>query len=100
MLTPEKKGIFSKYRLLWIWGAIVAQGGVLLITGLLLVIVAVLVLVIGGYVGFHVVESPGFCGAMCHSYMKYSHESWKKSAHYGVNCRKCHYEPRLKGLYE
>ncbi|UCD84232.1 MAG: hypothetical protein JSU92_13280 [Deltaproteobacteria bacterium] len=100
MLTPEKKGIFSKYRLLWIWGAIIAQGGVLLIAGLLLVIVAVLVLVIGGYVGFHVVESPGFCGAMCHSYMKYSHESWKKSDHHGVNCGECHYEPGLKGFYE
>ncbi len=100
MLTPEKKGIFSKYRLLWIWGAIIAQGGVLLIAGLLLVIVAVLVLVIGGYVGFHVVESPGFCGAMCHSYMKYSYESWKKSDHHGVNCGKCHYEPGLKGFYE
>lgn len=100
MLTPEKKGIFSKYRLLWIWGAIVAQGGLLLIAGLLLVMVAVLVLVIGGYIGFHIVESPGFCGTMCHSYMKYSYESWEKSDHHGVNCGECHYEPGLKGFYE
>jgi hypothetical protein len=49
-----------------------------------------------GATGFRTVEfmdSPAFCGQLCHTVMKPEYESYKRSAHAEVRCTACHIGP-------
>jgi hypothetical protein len=97
MLKPKKtKRIFRKYRLWWIWGAIVSNIGFLVA---FLISAILLVVLVGGFAAFKFVEQPAFCGNVCHN-MKSSYLSWKNDAHEGVECAHCHNDPGLGGFIE
>jgi nitrate/TMAO reductase-like tetraheme cytochrome c subunit len=63
---------------------------------------------IGSYRAFQVTESPGFCGALCHTVMKPEYVTYKISPHARVRCTECHIGPgaswfvrsKLSGLYQ
>ncbi len=94
MLEPEKKSVFEKHRPLWIWG------GIVVFVALAILIVVLLILpggIVGGYALYRGIESPGFCGLVCHN-MRPAYESWKTSTHHGVRCQECHSEPGFGGF--
>ncbi|HEU4759004.1 MAG TPA: NapC/NirT family cytochrome c [Dehalococcoidia bacterium] len=65
--------------------------GILLFATLTVVILGVL-----GSTGYRTVEfmdSPSFCGTLCHTVMKPQYEPYKRSAHAQVNCTSCHIGP-------
>jgi len=65
--------------------------GILLFATLTVVILGVL-----GSTGFRTVEfmdSPSFCGTLCHTVMKPQYEPYKRSAHAEVSCTACHIGP-------
>jgi hypothetical protein len=63
---------------------------------------------IGSYRAFQVTESPGFCGALCHTVMQPEYATYKNSPHARVRCTECHIGPgaswfvrsKLSGLYQ
>ena len=94
MLEPEKKSVFEKHRALWIWG------GIVFFVGLAVLMVVLLILpggIVGGYALYRGVESPSFCGVVCHN-MKPAYQSWQSSTHHGVRCQECHSEPGFGGF--
>ena len=97
MLKPKKKGIFSKYRLLWIWGAIISN--VAFIAAFLIVAI-LFVVCVGGFFAFKFVEQPGFCGNVCHAPMNESYKEWKNDSHEGIECAHCHNDPGFMGFVE
>ena len=46
-----------------------------------------------GYHGYHFMESPRFCGEVCHVVMEPEYTAHKRSDHAGVACVKCHIGP-------
>jgi NapC/NirT cytochrome c family protein len=56
---------------------------------------AVIVGVMGatGYRTVEFMDSPAFCGRLCHTVMKPEYESFKRSAHAEVRCTACHIGP-------
>ncbi len=65
--------------------------GVMLFAGITVLILGVL-----GSTGFGAIEfmdSPAFCGTLCHTVMKPQYEPYKRSAHAEVNCTSCHIGP-------
>jgi len=65
--------------------------GVMLFATATVVILGVL-----GSTGFRTVEfmdSPAFCGTLCHTAMEPQYEPYKRSAHAEVNCTACHIGP-------
>jgi hypothetical protein len=63
---------------------------------------------LGSYRAFEVTESPGFCGALCHTVMKPEYTTYKISPHSRVRCTECHIGPgaswfvrsKISGLYQ
>lgn len=58
--------------------------------------VTVIILGVLGSSGIRAVEfmdSPGFCGTLCHTVMEPQYEPYKRSAHAEVNCTACHIGP-------
>jgi hypothetical protein len=63
---------------------------------------------LGSYRAFQETESPGFCGALCHTVMKPEYTTYKISPHARVRCTECHIGPgaswfvrsKLSGLYQ
>ena len=82
MLNLRKRSIYSRHKVLFIWAGIVVEV-------VILAALVVLAVVVFGSVYFRVVEHPKFCGSVCHN-MNASYESFKRSAHSGVHCAKCH----------
>ncbi len=64
------------------------------------IIIASIVMLIGMAVitqkSLDITENPAFCGKNCHIMRPY-YDSWSTSAHNGVKCVDCHYEPGLIG---
>jgi len=58
-------------------------------------ITAVNAVIVGfaGYQGFHVMESPGFCGKTCHKVMDPEYTAYQRSPHARVACVECHIGP-------
>lgn len=93
-LFDRKPSIFKRHRALFIWGIII----VFVVLVVLVVIFAILpFLLVAGYAGFHVTESPEFCGHVCHN-MKPFYESYEHSTHAGILCAECHNEPGFVGF--
>jgi hypothetical protein len=63
---------------------------------------------LGSYRAFQVTESPGFCGALCHTVMQPEYVTYRISPHAKVRCTECHIGPgaswfvrsKLSGLYQ
>ena len=63
---------------------------------------------LGSYRAFQVTESPGFCGALCHTVMKPEYTTYKISPHSRVRCAECHIgsgaswfvRSKISGLYQ
>ncbi len=47
----------------------------------------------GGFRAAHFMDSPTFCGGMCHAVMEPQYEPYKRSAHAEVECTQCHIGP-------
>ncbi len=95
-LFDRKPSVFKKHRALFIWGIII----LLVILIVLIVVFAILpFILVGGYVSFTIVESPGFCGGICHNMKPYV-ESYYNSSHDGILCAECHNEPGFMGFFK
>src|SRR3990170_2599044 len=46
-----------------------------------------------GYRAVEFMDSPAFCGTLCHTVMQPQYEPYKRSAHAEVNCTSCHIGP-------
>ncbi len=63
---------------------------------------------LGSYRAFQVTESPGFCGALCHTVMQPEYVTYKNSPHSRVRCTECHIgegaswfvRAKISGLYQ
>ena len=79
-----------------------------LVTALACVFVVLLLSSLGSYRAFQVTESPGFCGALCHTVMQPEFATYKISPHSRVACTECHIGPgaswfvrsKISGLYQ
>src|SRR5262245_3490321 len=60
-----------------------------LLVALLTAVNAVIVL-LAGYGGLHAMESPAFCGQVCHTPMRPQFTAWREARHAGVACVQCH----------
>jgi hypothetical protein len=92
-LFERKPSIFKRHRALFIWGILI----VLIALFVLVVVFAILpFILVAGYAGIQMSESPAFCGNVCHN-MKPFYESYENSAHKGIRCGECHNEPGFIG---
>ncbi|MFP3982596.1 MAG: NapC/NirT family cytochrome c [Desulfurivibrionaceae bacterium] len=48
---------------------------------------------LGSYQAFHLTESTGFCGKLCHTVMKPEYTAYQESPHARVKCVECHVGP-------
>ena len=48
------------------------------------------ILLIAGYGTLHWMESPSFCGLVCHTPMRPQYSAWQDAPHSRVNCTQCH----------
>src|SRR5262249_1416646 len=52
--------------------------------------VNVSIVLAAGYGSLHYMESPSFCGQVCHTPMHPQFTAWQDASHPGVACAKCH----------
>ena len=79
-----------------------------LVVGLACVFVVLMLSALGSYRAFQVTESPGFCGALCHTVMQPEYATYKISPHSRVRCTECHIgegaswfvRSKISGLYQ
>jgi len=50
----------------------------------------IVIVLLAGYGGLHAMETPGFCGQVCHTPMEPQFAAWRGGVHAGVECVKCH----------
>jgi hypothetical protein len=55
-----------------------------------LTIFNVVIVLLAGYGGLHAMESPAFCGAVCHTPMQPQFVAWREGPHAGTACVQCH----------
>jgi hypothetical protein len=92
-LFERRPSIVKRHRALIIWGIII----VFIILLILVIVFAILpFILVAGYAGLEISESPAFCGNVCHN-MKPFYESYENSAHKGIRCGECHNEPGFIG---
>jgi hypothetical protein len=60
--------------------------------------VNVVILLLAGYGSLHWMESPSFCGQVCHTPMHPQFTAWQGAAHAGVACTQCHIGEGAKGF--
>ena len=49
-----------------------------------------IVMLLAGYGALHWMESPAFCGLVCHTPMRPQHTAWQNTAHAEISCVQCH----------
>jgi hypothetical protein len=52
--------------------------------------VNIVIVLLGGYGGLHWMESPGFCGQVCHTPMQPQFDAWQAATHARIACVACH----------
>ena len=52
--------------------------------------VNLVILLVAGYGSLHWMESPSFCGQVCHTVMQPQHSAWQQADHARVACVSCH----------
>ena len=79
-----------------------------LVVALAVVFLFLMLSALGSYRAFQVTESPGFCGALCHTVMQPEYVTYKISPHSRVRCTECHIgegaswfvRSKISGLYQ
>ena len=66
----------------------VAPHGLLLVTAL--TAVNIVIVLLAGYGTLHWMESPAFCGQVCHTPMHPQYTAWQNAPHSRVACTQCH----------
>jgi hypothetical protein len=61
---------------------------VLIVSALTLINVSIILL--AGYGSLHYMESPTFCGQVCHTPMRPQFTAWQMASHAGTECVQCH----------
>jgi hypothetical protein len=70
-------------------------------TALLLIALSgvnIVVILLAGYGTLHWMESPTFCGQVCHKPMEPQFAAWQRSPHAGVPCAACHVGDGARGF--
>lgn len=70
--------------------------GALLVTAL--TAVNIIILLLAGYGSLHWMESPEFCGQVCHTPMQPQFTAWREGPHGRVACVKCHISEGAAGF--
>jgi NapC/NirT cytochrome c family, N-terminal region len=60
--------------------------------------VNIVIVLLAGYGGLHWMESPGFCGQVCHTPMQPQFAAWEAGVHGRVACAQCHIGEGAKGF--
>ena len=60
--------------------------------------VNVVIVLLAGYGTLHSMESPAFCGQVCHTPMQPQFTAWQGAAHAGVACVNCHVGEGARGF--
>jgi nitrate/TMAO reductase-like tetraheme cytochrome c subunit len=60
--------------------------------------VNVVIVLLAGYGGLHAMETPGFCGQVCHTTMEPQFKAWQGAVHSGVACVDCHVGEGARGF--
>jgi hypothetical protein len=55
-----------------------------------LTVANVIILLLAGYGGLHWMESPSFCGQVCHTPMEPQYVAWQGGSHARIACATCH----------
>ena len=55
-----------------------------------LTVVNIVIVLLGTHGSLRWMESPGFCGQLCHTPMQPQFVAWRESAHAGTTCVQCH----------
>ena len=58
----------------------------------------VIVILLAGYGSLHWMESPSFCGQVCHTVMHPQFTAWQSAAHRQVACVDCHIAEGMQGF--
>jgi len=60
--------------------------------------VNVIIVLLAGYGTLHWMESPTFCGQVCHTPMHPQHAAWQSAAHARIACAECHISDGVSGF--
>lgn len=60
--------------------------------------VNILIVLLGGYGALHWMESPSFCGQVCHTPMQPQFTAWRHGPHARVACATCHIGEGARGF--
>ena len=60
--------------------------------------VNVVIILLAGYGSLHAMETPGFCGQVCHTPMHPQFKAWQGGVHAGVACVNCHIGEGARGF--
>jgi hypothetical protein len=60
--------------------------------------VNVIIVLVAGYGSLHFMESPTFCGQVCHTPMHPQFIAWEDASHAGVACARCHIGEGARGF--
>ena len=58
----------------------------------------IVILLLAGYGGLHWMESPSFCGQVCHTPMQPQFTAWQHGSHARIACVNCHVGEGAKGF--
>ena len=64
----------------------------------ILTAINVVIILLAGYGSLHAMETPGFCGQVCHSTMEPQFKAWQGGVHAGVACVSCHIGEGTRGF--
>lgn len=65
---------------------------------IILTCVNIVVFSVAAYEGYHYMDTPEFCGVVCHEIMIPEYTTYQQSPHSNVICVKCHIAPGVTGL--
>jgi NapC/NirT cytochrome c family protein len=64
----------------------------------ILTAINVVIILLAGYGSLHAMETPGFCGQICHTTMEPQFKAWQEGVHAGVACVNCHIGEGTRGF--
>jgi NapC/NirT cytochrome c family protein len=65
---------------------------------IILTAINVVIILLAGYGSLHAMETPGFCGQICHTTMEPQFKAWQAGVHAGVACVNCHIGEGTRGF--
>jgi hypothetical protein len=77
-----------------------ARHRTLAVTGLVLTAVNIVIVSLAAYGGVHYMDSPAFCGQVCHTTMEPQFTAYQVWPHANVGCAQCHVGPGAGAMFE